>query len=413
VSVNLKQQLHNYGEHFKHELPDIALEDLDTVPRVAGDSIRRQPRKQRPLLAFAVALILAVAAVGVLPLLLRADNTTSPGNQPTAPSPTQAPVTTQAPASTVAAPPQSSAFVVVYGPESGVEDGCASRLVATTNATWVLGPCGLLESAGVQWSLATELQAPMGAFELAVAPDGTVWIGHVDTGVVSYDGESLIEHDVVAPWVEVTPDGTVWAHPVDRGLVSFDGVAWVEEPDAGAVRALAVDDVGTLWVYAYESGDDAGTEAIRFSIRELNSGDWVLHEPPGSIERMENMKLIAAPDGIVLFDQGSVHRFDGTDWTLVAVPSLTDLGIVPVAPYEDDPEDVVDTWEFEDAAITANGDLWIASNLYGALLYSDGDWVRYTTEDGLASNHLTFVEIGRDGSVWFGSSDAGLTRLVP
>ncbi len=95
------------------------------------------------------------------------------------------------------------------------------------------------------------------------------------------------------------------------------------------------------------------------------------------------------------------------------MPSLTDLGIVPSARDGEDQRDVVDTWEFVAVAVAADGNVWLASNFHGALFYSDGRWVRYTTEDGLTSNNLTFVEVGPDGSVWFGSSDAGLTRLLP
>jgi hypothetical protein len=295
--------------------------------------------------------------------------------------------------------------VVVYGPESGVENGCAWRLDATMSGTWMIGPCGLLEFTGMQWSLATEIPFPLGAMDVAVATDGTVWIGNVDTGVVSYNGESLIEHEVIAPWVEVTRDGMLWARRLSLGLVSFDGAAWVDKLDTGSVTDLAVDGNGTLWVVAdAEPGDQ-----ITSGIKELRAGGWVLHEPPEDISMMD---LIATPDGIALFSDNAVLRFDGTEWTMVAVPSLTDLGVVPTAGFEDEPLDVVDTLEVTDAAVSANGDVWIASSVYGALRYREGTWVRFTTEDGLASNHLTFVEAGSDGSVWFGSDDAGLTRLL-
>jgi hypothetical protein len=116
---------------------------------------------------------------------------------------------------------------------------------------------------------------------------------------------------------------------------------------------------------------------------------------------------------LALFNNDAVLRFDGAEWTRVAVPSLADLGVVPIALYEDEPLDLADTLGATGAAVSANGDVWIASSVYGALRYREGTWVRFTTEDGLASNHLTFVEVGSDGSVWFGSDDAGLTRLLP
>ena len=359
------------------------------MPRVEGQATGR-----RPVVALAGSFALVLIVVGVGAFLL-AQGTDGPNE---AGSGIQATPTTVEPTPTTAVLQWNARSVMVYGPESGVENGCAWRLDATGSGTWMIGPCGLLEFTGTRWSLATEIPLPLGAMSVAVATDGTVWIGNVDTGVVSYNGESLIEHEVIAPWVEVTRDDTVWARRLRLGLASFDGVAWVDEPDAGAVSDLAVDDGGTLWVVSV-----AG-------IKELSAGGWVAHEPSEDISMMD---LIAAPDGIALFNDDAVLRFDGSEWTLVAVPSLADLGVVPTARYEDEPLDVVDTLEATDAAVAANGDVWIASTVYGALRYRDDTWVRFTTEDGLASNHLTFVEVGSDGSVWFGSDDAGLTRLLP
>jgi streptogramin lyase len=346
--------------------------------------VERQATGRRPVVALAGSFALVLIVVGVGAFLL-AQKTETP---------------------TAAVVQWNARSVVVYGPESGVENGCAWRLDATGSGTWMIGPCGLLEFTGVQWSLATEIPFPLGAMDVAVATDGTVWIGNVDTGVVSYNGESLFEHEVIAPWVDVTRDGTVWARRLRLGLSRFDGVAWVDEPDAGAVSDLAVDDGGTLWVvYDTELGDQSTR-----GIRELSAGGWVAHEPP---EDISMMGLIATPDGSALFNDDAVLRFDGSEWTLVVVPSLTDLGVVPIALYEDEPLDVADTLGATDAAVASNGDVWIASSVYGALRYRDSTWVRFTTENGLASNHLTFVEVGSDGSVWFGSYDAGLTRLLP
>jgi ligand-binding sensor domain-containing protein len=53
-----------------------------------------------------------------------------------------------------------------------------------------------------------------------------------------------------------------------------------------------------------------------------------------------------------------------------------------------------------------------SSNGYGVFSFDGEEWTRYSTEDGLACNAVTFVERGPDGSLWFGS-DAGVTRHLP
>lgn len=366
---------------------------LDMAPAAPDmPRVERQAAGRRPVIALAgsFALVLIVVGVGAFLLAQKTETPTAATETPTA-----------------AVVQWNARSVVVYGPENGVDDGCAWRLDATGSGTWMIAMCGLLEFTGTRWSLATAIPFPMGAMSVAVATDGTVWIGNVDTGVVSYNGESLIEHEVIAPWVDVTRDGTVWARRLRLGLSRFDGVAWVDEPDAGAVSDLAVDGGGTLWVVF--TTEPSGLDG-RSGIKELSAGGWVAHDPP---EDISGMGLIATPDGLALFNNDAVLRFDGAEWTRVAVPSLADLGIVPIAVYEDEPLDLADTLGATDAAVAPNGDVWIASSVYGALRYRDGTWVRFTTENGLASNRLTFVEVGSDGSVWFGSWDAGLTRLLP
>lgn len=61
-----------------------------------------------------------------------------------------------------------------------------------------------------------------------------------------------------------------------------------------------------------------------------------------------------------------------------------------------------------------DGNLWAGGFRGGVVKYNatGGTFRRYTTQDGLASNSITSVALGRDGTVWFGNNlDGGVSRF--
>ena len=57
-----------------------------------------------------------------------------------------------------------------------------------------------------------------------------------------------------------------------------------------------------------------------------------------------------------------------------------------------------------------DGNIWLATDL-GVQRYDGHRWTTYTTEDGLADSNIRTVTQTRDGTMWFGSRDAGITCL--
>jgi hypothetical protein len=89
---------------------------------------------------------------------------------------------------------------------------------------------GLAAYDGVTWTLVDGPAGSEGRPIKAVAPDGTVWLGHIDGSqltLTSWDGEDWTEHRVVRVWpdqgedvsIRFRPDGTVWLD----ALTFFDG----------------------------------------------------------------------------------------------------------------------------------------------------------------------------------------------
>ncbi|GIW91559.1 MAG: hypothetical protein KatS3mg109_1991 [Pirellulaceae bacterium] len=70
-------------------------------------------------------------------------------------------------------------------------------------------------------------------------------------------------------------------------------------------------------------------------------------------------------------------------------------------------------------AVGPDGSLWFSTGhpitISGkgvSRLLPDGRWQTYTTDDGLASNWVKAIAVGPDGSLWFGTPD-GVSRLTP
>ncbi|GIW91558.1 MAG: hypothetical protein KatS3mg109_1990 [Pirellulaceae bacterium] len=63
-------------------------------------------------------------------------------------------------------------------------------------------------------------------------------------------------------------------------------------------------------------------------------------------------------------------------------------------------------------AVGPDGSLWFGTPDGVSRLTPDGRWQTYTEEDGLAGNDVRAIAVGPDGSLWFGTPD-GVSRLTP
>jgi sugar lactone lactonase YvrE len=304
---------------------------------------------------------------------------------------------------------------VTYGPAQGVPEACAFSMAFAGSEAYMVGECGLLHFDGGVWRHLTEWPGGIGALDLAPAPDGTVWISNIDDDVVQWSGDELVGYDLRASGIEVTPDGAVWAVQYVRwedgesdevmALRRLEGSEWVleneavgEEPDG-----LALGPDGTLWAVESTSPGTA-----RKSLIALDGDDWITHETPDGLTDISGF----ATDGAIIISigEGAFAVSSGDSWTVYDLPTLEELQIPPAI---EDGGELIDELHLRMSTMI-NGTLWGHSGTgYGVFSFDGQEWTRYTTEDGLSSNKITFVEIGPDGSLWFGTEDAGVTRHLP
>ena len=240
--------------------------------------------------------------------------------------------------------------------------------------------------------------------DLAMAPDGTVWVA-TKGGVVRWssgasDAVTYGEDDgLPAASVErivVDADGIVWA----AGDTWFDGwVAYYDEtwhPMEARVFEMAADTKGGVWAMAEDvliHIDRNGTEQIRIpeGLRHYGSSGGI------AVDDADRVWMVNGngDHGVLVYDGGSWQEFSTAD----GVPSHI-LASIAIAP---------------------RGTVWIASEALdhgvpdpgedpnvpaaGVASFDGATWTRYTTADGLASNDGQIV-VGSDGTVWVVHTDA-------
>jgi hypothetical protein len=392
------------------------------------------PKRVRKPAVVLVSFVLMLAAVGIGALIFlgggadtapEATTTTAEQVSPTTavttiPSATTVPEV--APTTPVPVAPIPAGEFITYGPEQGVPNGCGYSIAFAGTDAYLAGECGLLHFNGTTWRHLAELPYSNWLLDVAVAPDGTLWVADVDFDVLRWNGRELVEYDFRAYAIEVTSDGTVWAIQYPRwdnweaeqdqlmALWHLEDSEWVLDKNEDH-EGLTTGPDGTLWVET--RGCCVVVDGFDHSypvLRSFDGSSWMTHDTPAN----SRLAGFASDGSIIVTQDHTVAVQDGDDWVSYDLPTLAELGIDPIydelgVPTIGDPDETLD---LRFLRITEQETLWGLS-YYGAFSFDGDEWTRYTTAEGLASDKLLFVEIGPDGSLWFGTEDAGVTRYLP
>ncbi|MBN1811745.1 MAG: hypothetical protein JXA14_07910 [Anaerolineae bacterium] len=316
-----------------------------------------------------------------------------------------------------------------------LEDGSHRLFVGTAAGEfWSLDPAALTwepERAATRWPTILEDEQVV---EIEAAPDGDVWLGTSEDGLVHYgDGVIQARYTIAeglpgrfVDGIAMAPEGVPWvvigvASGVGGGRVaSFDGGEWVnhrrfiDEP-IGHIGGIAVDAGGAVWVggetgtilrwngsqweqipspsteprleiYEIEM-DSAGMPwcATNYGLFHYVDGEWLLAGGEG----VEVRAIEFGPDGMPYYlSRGRVvWRYVGGEWTQLPGP--------------------VGTYHFRDtdALYVANdGAVWLGTG-EGAFRYDGRTWQQLTAMDGLPGNGLFAIAEDADGWLWFGTNN--------
>ena len=350
------------------------------------------------------------------------------------------------------------------------DDGLGSDIVSSIaigsdGVIWIGGSNGVSRLDGEVWTTFTEDDGLVGYVrDIAIGPDGTVWACGRGWLCMYNDGIWIPSTPDLAPvdldFVEmaVDPDGVVWLAAGRYGIYLYYDGLWEKFDDEERTyyfnnRSVAIDSDGVVWV-----GRTAG-RIDRFNgetwttllegdseARGLNFAHYGLENKLNTIIIMEQ-NYYSAHGEYVDFDFG--ESCDPIGWTsghLAYLPpfELSFQDSVAIAREVDDINrdgDTTDgltlsiskvqgsiegsnlTWaplidespkgyDVITITIEPGGALWFGTNYGGGLhRYEDGIWTSYTTEDGLADNTVNDLAIAPDGTVWAATGN-GISNIA-
>ena len=237
-----------------------------------------------------------------------------------------------------------------------------------------------------------------GTSAVLATPDGGVWIGALDRGLLSWHPDQGVR----ARWTaqDGLPGATAWALALDPrrpgGIwVGGDsGIAWLEEgtlrrigpggiAHADGTRVLHVDaaQADTLWV----AGETGG-------VIELRPGERIAHDAARGLPLQRVRFFHRDRTGRLLAGgEEGLYAYDGQVWSEQRVAGRTIRGLKAI--LEDD-----------------GGGLWLASGRDGLVRVEGEHSSTYGLDDGLPFRPIHSLAFDAAGGLWM-SGDQGLARL--
>jgi signal transduction histidine kinase/ligand-binding sensor domain-containing protein/CheY-like chemotaxis protein len=229
---------------------------------------------------------------------------------------------------------------------------------------------------------------------IAQTTDGYLWFA-TTAGLARFDGVNftvfngsntpLLKRSIMSSLL-AAPDGSLWIGTADTGLLRYRNGGFEKIggnlglPNA-SIRALLLDSRGVLWI-----GADGGLARIeRGRSATVFTGGWeanvhvLLEYPAGTVWAGANNGL---------------HRFEGgVERVFTTKDGLPDHSI----------------WGL---AAGAGGALWVGTHAGGLSEYRQGHFHAYGPGDGFTPTSILKLLSDRDGTLWIGTDGTGVSRLA-
>jgi signal transduction histidine kinase len=267
---------------------------------------------------------------------------------------------------------------------------------------------------------------------IATAPDGDLWLGTRDSGLLRLHGGHLTTIVSGLPDQKInsllTGDHDLWIG-TDHGIARWNGteVTWAGVPDAlrhVAAQTMIRDRHANVWVVTasgqllrvsrqgiatLDAADHAAIATAVFEDREgniwvgtsrglerLRAGAFVSYSTPQGLPARGLGPVYATADRVwVAPTDGGLYSVQDNRATAVTVPGLLSGEVYSIA--------------------GAGGDVWLGRRRGGLTrLRVEGDrWSArtFTQADGLAQDNVYAVHVTHDGAVWAGTLSGGVSRL--
>jgi ligand-binding sensor domain-containing protein len=197
---------------------------------------------------------------------------------------------------------------------------------------------------------------------------------------IHWIASDLIQCEIL--FIAESTGGKMWFAGIG-GLVSFDGDNWVvhlnrDNLKGKKISALATSTGGNLWI-----GTDSG------GILRFDGEKWITYTIENGLLDNNVNSLAATKDGIVWAgSQSGLSRFEKERWTIHRYPLYLDGAYM------------------DEMVIGSDGVVLIGAH-HMLISFNNKEW------DSLWSgSQISCITTAQDGSVWFGTVDAGIIHLI-
>jgi ligand-binding sensor domain-containing protein len=285
----------------------------------------------------------------------------------------------------------------------------------------VRGQYAAIESDGFAPAASKGIQLPKGIIRMSFADDGRAFSGSFDSLGLSENG-NYYELMPLVPWMHqsfyslAAKDGTFWFQQADElveiregQLIHHDLKGYV----TGGSRAMLFDDEGNIWIATQSDGlvrltrrsVELVSDLTDMEIAGINS---IAEDKDGSVW-LGGAQLFKVKDRTVTEVTKEEHRGgfvkslavdgNGVLWVLanIGLFRMEDENLVRV------PEPGYMGKEFHALFFDSAWNLWIGSTTGLGRLAPDGQYIEYTTDNGLVDNGVHFITQTHDGTLWIGT----------
>jgi signal transduction histidine kinase/ligand-binding sensor domain-containing protein len=269
---------------------------------------------------------------------------------------------------------------------------------------------------------------------IAQTADGYLWFATIG-GLARFDGVDFTAFDgsntPVLKWSAMgcllgAPDGSLWIGTANIGLLryrhgGFEKIGGPGLPTA-SIRALLVDSRGVLWI-----GADGGLARLDGGrATSVFKGGWeatvhvLLEYPPGTI-------WVGANNGLHRFENGVERVFTTKDglpddaiwglargagdalWVGTHTGGLSEYRQGRFRTYG--PRDGYTPTGILALLSDRHGALWIGTDGAGLSRFAEGKFTSYQTRDGLSNQIIRCLYEDHEGSLWLGTAGGGINRF--
>ncbi len=263
-------------------------------------------------------------------------------------------------------------------------------LVDDSGTVWAASNGGVARYDGVSWEYFTEKNELMDnrVTSMALDSDNRVWFctSYDDKGITVYENGEFVWYTRFDGSIPVHGIQVVANDSENNVWIGWDGGAacrkngeWVSYGLADGLAGETVSDIwpaenGGIWV---KFKDSASVGLSRFS-----DGQWQTFSSDSDIDWNKTDCLLELADNSLLVGvERQIFRVDNGNVEEIAIYGQLLSSTI---------------YDIDESPDTS---LWLGSAL-GLVRFSDGTFTHWTEVDGLPENHIDYVEVAADNSVW-------------